>query len=270
MRLFTTVAGLRRYLELNRSPLSRPSNDGIQAVHHQVVHQRFATIGLVPTMGALHAGHLSLIRQARQGNDLVVVSIFVNPLQFGPHEDFQRYPRRLDADRALCQAAGVDVIFAPTATELYGVDHSPDSNQVTQVIPPASMMAELCGRFRPGHFPGVATVVLKLLTIVQPDRAYFGQKDAQQLAILKQMVMDLNVPVEVIGCPTVREPDGLAMSSRNQYLSAEERSQATTLYRSLRQAEQAFQQGTILREDLINVVKTELSTAPDLKPQYIE
>jgi pantoate ligase/cytidylate kinase len=141
---------------------------------------------------------------------------------------------------------------------------------VSQVIPPASMTAELCGRFRPGHFAGVATVVTKLLSIVQPDRAYFGQKDAQQLAILKRVVTDLNLPVEVIGCPIVREPDGLAMSSRNQYLSTEERQQATVLYRSLKQAEQVFHQGKRLRDDLIDTVKTELLTAPAVRPQYID
>jgi pantoate ligase/cytidylate kinase len=267
VRLFTTVAGLRCYLKLRRSSLDRSvlsERDELQRRQHPI------RIGLVPTMGALHAGHFSLIERSRQENDLVVVSIFVNPLQFGPQEDFQQYPRTLETDRSLCEAAGVDVIFAPTATELYGTNDLPDPKEVTQVIPPASMMAELCGRFRPGHFPGVTTVVTKLLTIVQPDRAYFGQKDAQQLAILKQMVMDLNLPVEVVGCPIIREPDGLAMSSRNQYLSSEERSQATALYRSLKQAEQAFQKGATLREELINVVKTELSNVPTIQPQYIE
>ncbi|GAB4365363.1 MAG: bifunctional pantoate--beta-alanine ligase/(d)CMP kinase [Elainellaceae cyanobacterium] len=221
-------------------------------------------------MGALHQGHLSLIQRARQENNLVVVSIFVNPLQFGPNEDFQQYPRTLESDQALCQEAGVDVIFAPTTAELYGTARQTDSDRLTQVLPPASMMAELCGRFRPGHFPGVATVVTKLLAIVQPDRSYFGQKDAQQLAILKRLVADLNLPVKVVGCPIVREADGLALSSRNRYLSPEERSQATALYRSLKQAEHAFRQGRILREELIDAVKTELLTVPTVKPQYVE
>ena len=239
------------------------------------------SVGLVPTMGALHAGHISLIDRARQENDLVVVSIFVNPLQFGPNEDFSQYPRSMEQDQEYCQQAGVDVIFAPTSSELYGqnrrergwgIGHPLNSSteSVTQVMPPASMMAELCGRFRPGHFPGVATVVTKLLSIVQPDRAYFGQKDAQQLAIIRRLVADLNLPVEIIGCPIVREPSGLALSSRNQYLSEAERSKASVLYRSLKQAERAFQQGKRLREDLIDAVKTELATVPTVRPQYIE
>lgn len=220
-------------------------------------------------MGALHAGHLSLIERARQENDLVVVSIFVNPLQFGPNEDFSQYPRPLEQDQEHCRQAGVDVIFAPTSAELYGAAGSA-TEKLTQVVPPAYMMAELCGRFRPGHFPGVATVVAKLLSIVQPDRAYFGQKDAQQLAIIRRLVADLNLPVEIVGCPIVREPSGLALSSRNQYLSPEERSQATALYRSLQQAQHAFKQGKTLRDDLIDVVKTELATATAVRPQYIE
>jgi pantoate ligase/cytidylate kinase len=212
---------------------------------------------------------LSLVDRARQENDLVVVSIFVNPLQFGANEDFSHYPRTMEQDQAQCQQAGVDVIFAPTSTELYGTAPATPEN-LTQVVPPASMMAELCGRFRPGHFPGVATVVTKLLAIVQPDRAYFGQKDAQQLAIIRRLVADLNLWVEIIGCPIVREPNGLALSSRNQYLSQAERQQATVLYRSLQRAKQAFQQGRTLREELLDVVKTELATTATVRPQYIE
>lgn len=287
MRLFTTVAGLRCYLERNRSRLMLSSEDlsgeGTSTDKSARSHlgTRKISVGLVPTMGALHAGHISLIDRARQENDLVVVSIFVNPLQFGPNEDFNQYPRSMQQDQEYCQQAGVDVIFAPTASELYGqnkrergwgMERPLDSatESVTQVMPPASMMAELCGRFRPGHFPGVATVVTKLLSIVQPDRAYFGQKDAQQLAIIRRLVVDLNLAVEIIGCPIVREPSGLALSSRNQYLSEAERSQAAVLYRSLKQAEQAFQQGKRLREDLIDAVKTELATVPTIRPQYIE
>jgi pantoate ligase/cytidylate kinase len=221
-------------------------------------------------MGALHAGHLSLIHQAKRDNDLVVVSIFVNPLQFGPGEDFHQYPRDLNVDRQLCQQAGVDVIFAPTAEELYGTPFLPVSDALTQVVPPLRMMSELCGRSRPGHFQGVATVVTKLLTIVQPDRAYFGQKDAQQLAILRRVVADLNVPVEIVACPIVREENGLAMSSRNQYLSPEQRSQATVLYRSLNRAAQVFQDGKTLREEVIGAVETELATVPAVQPDYIE
>ena len=229
-------------------------------------------------MGALHAGHLSLIQKARQENDRVIVSIFVNPLQFAPHEDLQQYPRTLEQDQQLCQQAGVDAIFAPMPIELYGSPEQGDQtegdrldgNSVTQVIPPPALIAGLCGRFRPGHFQGVATVVAKLLNIVQPDRAYFGQKDAQQLAVLRRMVADLNLPIDVIGCAIVREANGLALSSRNQYLSDAARSQAAVLYRSLCRARAALQQGKTLREDLIEVVKAELVTVPAVKPQYIE
>ena len=262
MRLFTTIAGLRCYLEQERF---RPPADAATPIAQSTIAQ---SIGFVPTMGALHAGHLSLIQKARQENDRVIVSIFVNPLQFAPNEDFQQYPRTLEQDQLLCQQAGVDAIFAPTAIELYG--DSSLGDRVTQVIPPAAMIAGLCGRFRPGHFQGVATVVAKLFNIVQPDRAYFGQKDAQQLAVLRQTVADLNLPIDVIGCAIVREANGLALSSRNQFLSDAARSQATVLYRSLCRAQAALRQGKTLREDLIEEVKAELSTVPALKPQYIE
>ncbi|WP_088890054.1 bifunctional pantoate--beta-alanine ligase/(d)CMP kinase [Leptolyngbya ohadii] len=288
MRLFTTIAGLRCYLEAQR-PLRAAALGGSSlpdAKHHltqsqsgQIVDSNHPSnrssnhppmVGLVPTMGALHAGHLSLIRRARQENDRVVVSIFVNPLQFGPNEDFQRYPRTLEQDERLCQEAGVDAIFAPSATELYGTPFAPIATDVTQVIPPAAMMAGLCGAARPGHFQGVATVVTKLLNVVQPDRAYFGQKDAQQVAIIRRLVADLNVPVEIVTCPIVREADGLALSSRNRYLSPEERSQATALYRGLQQAEQIFEAGRQFREDLIRAVKEQFSTVPLVQPEYIE
>jgi pantoate ligase / CMP/dCMP kinase len=247
VRLFTTIAGLRCYLEAKCS-----GNKG--------------STGLVPTMGALHAGHLSLIHRARNENDRVVVTIFVNPLQFAPNEDFQQYPRDLEADRALCEAAGVDVIFAPAAAELY-----PEGKDgIAQVIPPMAMIAGLCGRSRPTHFQGVATVVTKLLHIVQPDRAYFGLKDAQQFAILRRVTTDLNLAVEMIGCPIVRESSGLALSSRNQYLTVEQRSQAAILYRSLQAANQAVRQGTVLQSEIINLVKTQLEQFPDMKPEYIE
>jgi pantoate ligase/cytidylate kinase len=274
VRLFTTIAGLRRYLELHRFAqpialsdeysLSRDSFRSSDRVSGDRSNGDRLSVGLVPTMGALHAGHLSLIHQARKDNGLVVVSIFVNPLQFAPNEDFQQYPRTLEQDQQLCQQAGADAIFAPSATELYG------SAKLTQVMPPADLMDTLCGRFRPGHFPGVATVVTKLIGIVQPDRAYFGQKDAQQLAILRRVVADLNLPVEVVGCPIVREADGLALSSRNRYLSAEERSQATVLYRSLRRAKQALKDGKVLRGELLGILQQELSTVPQVKPQYID
>mgnify|MGYP001791150550 CR=1 FL=1 len=176
--------------------------------------QTVGAVALVPTMGALHEGHLSLISRARRANDRVVVSIFVNPLQFGPNEDLDRYPRTLAADVAQCEAAGVDVIFAPTVAGLYGT--TPADQQVT-VVPPPDMVNQLCGRSRPGHFEGVATVVTKLLNLVRPHRAYFGQKDAQQLAIIRRLVKDLNLPGQVIGCAIVRSQSGLALSSRNRY-----------------------------------------------------
>jgi pantoate ligase/cytidylate kinase len=218
-------------------------------------------------MGALHAGHLSLIQRARQQNDCVVVSIFVNPLQFGPNEDFQQYPRTLDRDQQLCEAAEVDVIFAPTAEALYG---TVPAAQLTQVMPPKTLMAGLCGRSRLGHFEGVATVVTKLLNIVQPDRAYFGQKDAQQVAILRQLITDLNLPVELVVCPIMREANGLALSSRNQYLSADQRSSAAAIYHSLQQAQQAFQAGVRHGERLIELVRSALQIYPDIQPEYIE
>lgn len=225
-------------------------------------------------MGALHEGHLSLIHRARQENDWVVVSIFVNPLQFGPHEDLSQYPRPIEHDQQLCEAAGVNAIFAPSPEELYRQTGDVQSTQaaalLTQVVPPAEMTAVLCGSSRPGHFQGVATVVTKLLNIVQPERVYFGQKDAQQAAILKRLVADLNLPVELIVCPIVREPSGLALSSRNQYLSADDRTQAAILYRSLRQAEAAFQTGMRTRQSLINVVKSNLQTNLAVQPEYIE
>jgi pantoate ligase / CMP/dCMP kinase len=271
VRLFTTVAGLRCYLSLRRSEqgLAEPKQAAMSPVAASPVAASPITVGLVPTMGALHTGHLSLIHRARQDNHLVVVSIFVNPLQFGPSEDFQKYPRTLLQDQQQCEQAGVDVIFAPTATELYGTV-PPVSEALTQVLPPATAIARLCGRFRPGHFEGVATVVAKLLNLVQPNRAYFGQKDAQQLAILQRMVADLNIPVEIVGCPIVREASGLALSSRNQYLTEEERSQATVLYRSLQKAEHLFRAGNLESDALLAAVQAELATEPAVKLQYVE
>ena len=187
-------------------------------------------VGFVPTMGALHAGHASLIRASRAECDFTVVSIFVNPTQFGPNEDYSRYPRTFDADRELCAAVGTDLIFAPTADEIY----PPDSRTVVEV---AKLQDVLCGQSRPGHFRGVATVVLKLFNIVLPDVAYFGQKDAQQALIIRRMAIDLNLPLTVSVRPTVREPDGLAMSSRNRYLDPAQRHHASALYRTLTHAE---------------------------------
>ncbi|MEV0145519.1 MULTISPECIES: pantoate--beta-alanine ligase [unclassified Nonomuraea] len=185
------------------------------------------SVALVPTMGALHAGHRSLIREARVRADRVVVSIFVNPLQFGPNEDFSRYPRTFDADLEVCRAEGAAVVFAPSVESMYDPER--------QVGVSSGAMGEVVeGASRPGHFDGMLTVVLKLFNLVQPDLAVFGQKDAQQLALIRRMVRDLDVPVEIVGAPTVREPDGLALSSRNRYLSAVERSSALALSRALR------------------------------------
>ncbi len=194
------------------------------------------TIGFVPTMGALHTGHVSLMDAARAADGFVVVSIFVNPTQFGPNEDLTRYPRPLAHDLEMCDAAGVDLVFTPDAVTMYppGFRTFVEVNEFSEMLEGAS---------RPGHFRGVATVVLKLFNIVQPDRAYFGQKDAQQVRIIQQMVRDLNVPVEVVVRPTVREPDGLALSSRNQYLDADQRRAATALNEALKEAEAAIRAG---------------------------
>jgi pantoate--beta-alanine ligase len=208
-----------------------PLRDAVAAARRQG-----RTIGLVPTMGALHAGHLSLIEAARAETSFVVVSIFVNPAQFGPKEDFSRYPRPLERDLELCGAASVDLVFHPEPAVLY----PPDYRTYVEVT---GLQDVLCGASRPGHFRGVATVVLKLFNLVQPDRAYFGQKDAQQARIIRQLVRDLNVPVEVRVCPIVREADGLALSSRNQYLDAQQRRQAVVLQRALTEARQRIEAG---------------------------
>ena len=194
-------------------------------------------IGLVPTMGALHQGHATLIGRARRDCDEVVVSIFINPLQFDRKDDLDRYPRTLEADVALCESAGVDVVFAPSATEMY-----PRPPRVTVQV--SQLDDQLCGKHRPGHFAGVATVVMKLFQIVQADAAYFGEKDAQQLAIVRRLVADLNVPLAIIGVETVREADGLAMSSRNQHLHGSDRAIATALYQALKTARSAIEAGT--------------------------
>ena len=187
------------------------------------------TVGLVPTMGALHKGHLSLIKKSVEKCDKTVISVFVNPIQFCPGEDFEKYPRTLDADTKLAEDAGVDIVFAPSAEEMYGKDHIMSNDFLTYVIPPFFYVNKLCGKSRIGHFDGVCTVVNKLFNIVQPDFAFFGEKDRQQLIIIKKMVKDLNIPLEIIPCPIVREDDGLAMSSRNKYLNPEQRKEALVL-----------------------------------------
>jgi pantoate ligase / CMP/dCMP kinase len=231
---------------------------------HYLQSHRSQSIGFVPTMGALHRGHQSLLDRARHENTLAIVSIFVNPLQFGANEDLDRYPRQLEIDRVICETAGIDALFVPTAASM-GLDRP-----LTQVIPSATLVSGLCGRTRIGHFQGVATIVTKLLNLVQPDRVYFGEKDAQQLAIVRRIVADLNIPVDVVGCPTVREDSGLALSSRNQYLSPTARTQATVIYRSLKQAQKLFTSGDPNIRTLIDAVKTELNTVPEFSLEYLE
>lgn len=200
-------------------------------------------IGLVPTMGALHNGHASLIKKAKEMCDKVVVSVFVNPIQFGPNEDFDNYPRTIEKDAELCEKLGVDIVFAPTPKEMYGENNKLSNTDLTFVCPPYNIIDCLCGKSRPGHFDGVATVVMKLFNIVQPDYAFFGQKDAQQLFVLKKMVKDLNLNLEIIPCPIIREDDGLALSSRNIYLSETERKNALTISKSLKEIKKLYNQG---------------------------
>lgn len=229
-------------------------------------------IGLVPTMGALHAGHEKLIETARRECGTVVVSIFVNPTQFGPGEDYSRYPRTLEQDLSACERLGADLVFSPSVEEMY-----PEPQLA--FIDVARVSEHLCGRFRPGHFRGVATVVLKLLNIVQPQQAYFGEKDMQQLAVIRRMVTDLNLPVRIIGVATVREGDGLALSSRNKYLNDGERKAAPALYKSLREAAARIQEGEtdaaavrlaamgiLQQEPLIRVEYFEIVDPKDLQP----
>ena len=200
-------------------------------------------VGIVPTMGALHEGHLSLIKKAKETCDKVVVSVFVNPIQFGPSEDFDKYPRTLDKDMELCNSVGVDLVFAPTPKEMYGEGNRLSNDTLTYVCPPFFYVNKLCGKTRVGHFDGVCTVVLKLFNIVQPDYGFFGQKDAQQVIIIKKMVKDLNVPIEIVQCPIVREESGLALSSRNKYLSEEGKKDALVLSQILKNIKACFQKG---------------------------
>lgn len=221
------------------------------------------SIGLVPTMGALHEGHLNLIRRARRETGFMVVSIFVNPAQFGPQEDLSRYPRPFDQDVALCRQEEVDVVFAPDANTIY-------PHGFASFVEVDGLSQRMEGAFRPGHFRGVATVVLKLFNIVAPDVAYFGQKDAQQARVIQQTVHDLNVPVEIRVCPIVREPDGLALSSRNVYLSADERQRALVLSRSLRTAKELIDSGERDANSVRQKMRSVLESAQDVKPDYAE
>lgn len=220
-------------------------------------------VGMVPTMGALHEGHLSLVRAARAESDVVVVSIFVNPTQFGPGEDLEQYPRDLGRDRLLCEKAGADLIFCPSPEEMY-----PDGYSTWVEV--EDLTAGLCGRSRQGHFRGVCTVVAKLFNVCQPDQAYFGEKDAQQLAVITRMVRDLNMSVQIVSCPTVREPDGLAMSSRNARLSPEQREQAPALFEALSTARQLVQAGERDAKVLDAAIRSVLRKASLGEIDYVE
>jgi pantoate--beta-alanine ligase len=220
-------------------------------------------VGLVPTMGYLHEGHLSLVRQARAENETVIVSIFVNPTQFGPGEDLKRYPRDEERDLTLLREEGVDLVFMPSAEDMY----PPGFDEWVEVSGP--VVERLEGQHRPGHFHGVTTVVARLFRIVRPDLAYFGQKDAQQLRVIRKMTADLGLPVEVVGMPIVREADGLAMSSRNVYLSAEERERALVLSRALREAEAAFTEGERDAEAIRKSVMARIASEPCVDIDYV-
>ena len=220
-------------------------------------------LGLVPTMGALHEGHLSLVRAAKAQCDVVVVSLFVNPLQFGPNEDLGKYPRTFERDCELLEREGIDFLFAPSTTEMYPAD-------AVTCVTVEGMSDKLCGRSRPGHFRGVTTVVAKLFDIVEPDLAFFGQKDAAQAAIIRRMVRDLNFAVQVMVCPIVREPDGLAMSSRNAYLDPKERKSALVLHRSLADVRRRFDQGERQAAKLIEAGKDVLAQESAVCLDYLE
>ncbi len=226
------------------------------------VRARFAQVGLVPTMGYLHEGHLSLVRLARNECDTVAVSIFVNPTQFGPHEDLDRYPRNLERDFQLLQAQGVDLVFVPDVAEIY-----PDGYSTYVEVEGVTEMLE--GAARPGHFRGVATVLCKLFNIIQPTHAYFGQKDAQQTVVVRKMVHDLDLPIEIVIGPTVREADGLALSSRNVYLTPDERVAATVLYRALMSARERYVAGSRDAEELRAAMRAVLSTEPLARVEYV-
>ncbi|UCG47897.1 MAG: pantoate--beta-alanine ligase [Phycisphaerales bacterium] len=228
----------------------------------KAAHRRSKTIGFVPTMGALHVGHLSLIEAAKKDCDYVIVSIFVNPTQFGPGEDFQKYPRPLEKDLDMCRKAGVDLVFAPAPAEMY------KSGNITWVTV-EKLTDPLCGRSRPGHFRGVTTVCAKLFNIVGPDLAYFGQKDAQQAIVIRRMVEDLNMPLQIVICPTAREPDGLAVSSRNKYLNADQRKDAAALYRSLEKCRRMVEAGTTDTAALAAEMRKTLGEFPAIEIEYL-
>lgn len=220
-------------------------------------------IGFVPTMGYLHEGHLSLIKRAKAENDICIVSIFVNPTQFGPNEDFEKYPRDFEHDCSLLESANVDALFLPEPEQMY-------PNGFQTYIEVGELTQNLCGTSRPGHFKGVTTVVAKLLNLVSPDRAYFGQKDAQQLLVIEKMVADLNMDIAIIGCPIIREEDGLAMSSRNSYLTKDERKQATVLCKSLKAAKAAIDSGERSCESIDRLIREIIAESPIGKIDYVE
>ena len=228
-------------------------------------------LGLVPTMGALHEGHLSLVRAARRASDVVSASIFVNPTQFGPNEDLARYPRSFERDCKLLESEGGDLVFAPTVEEMYPTsrDGSVRPASVTWVTV-EGLSNKLDGRSRPGHFRGVTTVVSKLFHIVEPDAAFFGQKDAAQVAVVRRMVQDLNLPVEIVICPIVREPDGLAMSSRNAYLDPKQRQQALVLHRALARVQQVAERGELGAAKLAAAGRQEIASEPAVRLDYFE
>ncbi|MGD9110142.1 MAG: pantoate--beta-alanine ligase [Phycisphaerales bacterium] len=227
------------------------------------VRKQDKTIGLVPTMGALHIGHISLIKAAAQRSDFVVVSIFVNPTQFGPSEDFDKYPRPFEQDSQICRDNGADVVFAPSSEDMYGQSSLTwvDVDKLTE---------PLCGRSRPGHFRGVTTVCAKLFNIVMPDLAFFGQKDAQQTIVIKRMVADLNMPLEIVVCPTVREKDGLAVSSRNKYLTEGERKDAPLIYEALKKGQTMIASGTKETRQILDEIRKILNRSKLIEPEYVE
>jgi pantoate--beta-alanine ligase len=236
----------------------------IQAVRHLVksARQQGKRIGFVPTMGAFHIGHVALIDEAAKQCDFVIVSIFVNPTQFGPGEDFEKYPRPLENDLDICRDRDVDVVFVPTAEEMY-------PQEILTWVNVEKLTENLCGRFRPGHFSGVATVCAKLFNIVCPDAAFFGQKDAQQAVVIQRMVADLNMPLEIVLCPTVRDSDGLALSSRNQYLSSGQRQDATYIYKSLQKAQELIAGGQRNVQAVVAQMKDVLNQPGTIKVQYV-
>lgn len=260
MQILATISGIREALHQPGAPFVAPLSHAMSATNPESTHHKIA---LVPTMGALHEGHLSLIRAARREARTVVVSIFVNPTQFAPGEDLDRYPRTFEADCRRLQSEQVDFLFAPSVEEIY------PSTEPTTFIEVPGIGDRLDGASRPGHFRGVATVVAKLFHIIQPDLAFFGQKDATQVAVLRAMVRDLNLPVDLRVCPTVRDPDGLALSSRNCFLSPADRNHALAIYRALRHGQSLAEAGAnakVIRPVMLDI----LNATPELRLDYLE